>query len=634
MKLTDKKFTKKSGILDIQPVDYSDLRAALNPNVAFEQLFDKIAQVGGPDMLREPMTDDPQGLMSQDDIPEANKTDVVDISDVWPEHEIITQAEDLRSQGMDEGKVFRQLVEMGVLGTPSPMAQDLDYLTNILKTAQVEGPPGGPNLSPNIPQKQKDDTVRSFLNYLKTLQDKHVELSAMLSDAEHPRPFSPNEYGKADKSHLRREINILRAKISKAGSIWKKLLKAYGPEVMESEEVQWLVQQISKGSSPVKEKEGAGDGPAGTSTSPIDGQRDTLSSPEIDGTGKIAQQMPGAGPAGPGAAPQPGAQTMGGQPPNEVGPSELMVGDESEDELIDDMRSLEEVMNDLSEDVDVLKQKITNGETMLDGEELVPDLSDSGPQPSGPSKIAVDKPAKDYWKSYFNDYGEQMTKDRSAEVIDLIDRVSSEYKVVLSSGQFNRVADFVSTRPQLKVEDNRLSALMDKVVANFLFKTGMINGTIPDECSSDIQRLALNNSSVGERIMKFVADKMKQPKVVGQSDDAVKLDKMKDNAKDSAPAFRQAHLPMEVVGKMRSGVYTKLLIEWDPDHAAAERGDASIKHAIISFVKGLESRKEFHDLGFLGQIQLEDFDPEAGMACAYFRTQKSDAPLVVTEEEV
>jgi hypothetical protein len=79
------------------------------------------------------------------------------------------------------------------------------------------------------------------------------------------------------------------------------------------------------------------------------------------------------------------------------------------------------------------------------------------------------------------------------------------------------------------------------------------------------------------------------------------------------------------------GVYTQLTIQWDPDHPAAKRSSSGIEQAIISFVKGLESKKEFGDLGFLGQIHLKDLDVDAGLATAYFRTKKpADALTHVT----
>ena len=71
-------------------------------------------------------------LAVDDDVPTANAMDVVDIGDVWPDAEIVRQAKDLRSQGMDESLVFKQLVEMGVLGSLSPMSQDLDWLAQLI----------------------------------------------------------------------------------------------------------------------------------------------------------------------------------------------------------------------------------------------------------------------------------------------------------------------------------------------------------------------------------------------------------------------------------------------------------------------------------------------------------------------
>ena len=84
---------------------------------------------------------------------------------------------------------------------------------------------------------------------------------------------------------------------------------------------------------------------------------------------------------------------------------------------------------------------------------------------------------------------------------------------------------------------------------------------------------------------------------------------------------------MELEDQEVNGAYLKLTISWDPDAEAAKQSDNGLKNAVLSFVKGLESRKEFIDYGFLGQISFDEFDPEAGLAVASVRTKKpGDAP--------
>jgi hypothetical protein len=114
------------------------------------------------------------------------------------------------------------------------------------------------------------------------------------------------------------------------------------------------------------------------------------------------------------------------------------------------------------------------------------------------------------------------------------------------------------------------------------------------------------------------------PKVTKKIKDAVEYDAHEDTAKDGKKMLaRPGHLPMEIEEAAKEGQYMKLLIKWDAKSDAAEHMSASgLAQAVISFVKGLESKKEFKDIGFLGQINVGDLDVKAGSACAWFKASR------------
>ncbi len=810
MRLKDSFYTKVAAKAEAS-VTKRQIRAAMHADAGYEEIWDRLAQAGGPDMNH------------PSDAPMAQDTDVSEVSDQWPEQDIIKQVQDLRSQGLDEGSIFKQLMEMQVLGTPQPFAQDMEYLDQVQKSAegeeddmapdtsapkpseinmldQMKPPPGAvpvapeppanaPNLSTDQSEVQKQQLVDSFMMYLQQLQKKQSILLDEMLKADHPAPFGGGEvYTRADKQNLRKSISIQQEKISRAGNMYKKLLKLCGPEMLTDAGQTWKSLQLSNSNSPdvneqyvpegspealemdrekkdlknqerknqpkkgpmtnvekeqseaekerqkeirrmkekhpedhpdykprktkkpkdkdapdiddSNEKESSDDEPAEKDAQLS--QRDSLSSQEMDGTGKIAdgkrmtpeqlkkmiqqhgmndafkakpppgavpapakpmptapeQQArqdtfqehmpqgkfgqaapppkppaPGAPPAGgPPGVPPPAGAKPGAQPP--IGPPS-MDDDMGDDMPVDDMRSLVEVMSDLEEDFSALKEKLESGESILHGQDVEPVEDDTGSMPSGPPKIAVDDSAKSYYQKYYKEYGKQLTDDRVASVVDLIDEVGLIYhggdQSSFNALDVDRVATYVISRPRHEVElsDGKLTRVSDKIFINYLFKTGMVWDSLGDSAPAMFEN-ALRNSVEARQLEKYAEGKMKSPKPKGQSDDAVKVDKMKDRAdeKDSADRVRPAHLPMEVVHKENDGTYQFLDIEWDVDHASAARSDAGMAQAVISFVKGLESVKEFTDLGFLGQITIDEIDIDGGKATVHFRTKKLQGPLL------
>lgn len=629
MKLTDEKFTKKSEVQEQPSMSRAQIRAAMHEAVAYEQAFDVMAQaircncentacghlagqcpapagqakaihvgslcqqcsdlmpkeyllpplgtarqsqVGGPNMLM----DAPDN--SGSDAPMADPTQVTDISDVWPEADIMKQTQDLRNQGMPDQQIFKQLVDMGVLGTPNPMQQDMAYLDQVMKSAQLGTGPAGTAASPMDGQRD-------------TLSKEEIPGTGKIEAG--PAMPPPRQMVIDDQS--------------------KRMKDLQQPKLPSMQQHQDRAQEFADFMPP----------------STFGQQQQRPRGAQVAPPAK----PPSAPPAGP---PAPGAPPAGGPPgapPAAPGPDMDM--DEEGDMPIDDMRSLTEVMEDLSNDIEVLEQKVMDGETILDGQEVEPEHDDTGAMPGGPPKIAVDQPAKDYYEGYFGEYGKQLSEDRHAAIVDIVDEVADKYKAKLTTLGIDRIATFVAARPRFDAEEGnvKFAALNDTLLVNYLFKGGM---AIPDvSLAPSAFKMALHDSGQGAKVLKFAEGKMKQPKIEGKPSDWVKQDKLKDNAKDKGLELRRpAHLPMKVIETQKSGVYTQLLIEWDPDADAAKRSDKGMEQAVISYVKGLESIKEFKDLGFLGQITVDELDIEAGQAQVHFRTMKpADAPTVVKEEK-
>ncbi|MGW8179798.1 MAG: hypothetical protein ACWGQW_13720, partial [bacterium] len=59
--------------------------------------------------------------------------------------------------------------------------------------------------------------------------------------------------------------------------------------------------------------------------------------------------------------------------------------------------------------------------------------------------------------------------------------------------------------------------------------------------------------------------------------------------------------------------YIYMDVSWDPD-VMVDMSDQNIQQSLISYVKGLESTKEFHDFGVMGRVRIMEFDKDAGVA--------------------
>jgi len=87
--------------------------------------------------------------------------------------------------------------------------------------------------------------------------------------------------------------------------------------------------------------------------------------------------------------------------------------------------------------------------------------------------------------------------------------------------------------------------------------------------------------------------------------------------------------------------YIFMELAWDPEYLE-DMSDQNIQQQVISYVKGLESNKEFHDFGIMGRVRIVDFDKDAGVArikvrCSETRgvptlgyTGDSDSPIPTT----
>lgn len=396
--------------------------------------------------------------------------------------------------------------------------------------------------------------------------------------------------------------------------------------------------EVDKQEDP-KKKKSDGSNPAGTAANPMDGQRDSLSKEEVPGTGKMAQAAPPGAPGqAPGGPPTPEAPPAPGQD-GTMGMDPSLVEDP-----VEDSRSLAEVLEDLELDVEALTQKIENGDAILDGQEVEPVETDSGampaPAPMVADKQAVDEDAKGYYKSYWGEYGMSLTKDRVAEVVDIIDEVSNDYGIIMTAAQVDRLVNLLSHAHKTDIPE--LQTVADRGHIAMAIKTGMyltdypVNGIIKQALSLiAYAALPKDIKAKHDEFVRLADSKIKKPKVKGQPDDAVKVDKLKDKAEDEDHMLaRPAHLEMEVESKRVEGAYLKLTIKWDADAEAADRSDDGLKQMVLSFVKAMESKKEPIDYGFLGEPEILEMDAEAGMAEVSVRTKKpGDAPLAVDDSK-
>lgn len=839
MKLTDKRFISGNRTVhqEREVFDKDTIKAAVNPLASFEQLYDKVAQVTGPNPL--------------DDTPMADDSETVDLSsDKWPEQDIRNVIRDLKTQGMDEMKIWRQLIDMSVLGTDRPMAQESEWLWGIIKTAQADlsgdngpegaetsnapetpesdqdvgadpapisdlssmfevkfthntgaagsaeelssmlksmgtsgvveevapglfntdlpeelehklladgaftvnidqyvlssgsdvggaaptasndgnGPagsiaapmdgqrdslsstemegtgkmgqieddekdkkpkgyeraPGAPvvdennsgdslknqdsgvpsgmsqplhdndldpssgrvdprgqatidsmeaskalwtiannkTLAESLSSSQKQAVGVVFDAYLKGLHEQYLRLESLVLEADNPRPFQPREFNKYDKMYLKRQHSKMQGLISNAGSLLSKLVKALGHEAMGiTPSIEWLEKQMKKTKKDDADEKVEDDSVKMDSPdSSIPKNPDNLfkkNPNKVVPTKKKSQMEP------PPAAP-------GGVPPSDGPPMDSQPAGEEMSEMSD--RSLSDLMADISVDLQELQERIENGETMSGGQDLEPIVDDSGAVPAPPSKVAVDDDAKEYYDMYFGEYGEQLTHDRIANIIDSIDSITTASKIKLSDESVAWLSKFVASSASEGNEE--LDIIRDEMTINFLIKSNTIDPSVKIAHANTVKELALNAAPMALKtsVVKL-ADKMKMPKVKGQSDDAVKLDKMEDNAADDE-LMRPAHLKMTIDSQYVDGAYTKLVVKWDPKDESARRSNKGLEHAVRSFVKGLESTKEFKDFGFLGQVNVEELDPKKGTALAYFRTMKpaDSAPHVLMTE--
>lgn len=255
-------------------------------------------------------------------------------------------------------------------------------------------------------------------------------------------------------------------------------------------------------------------------------------------------------------------------------------------------------------------------------------------------KVSVDQDAKDYWSDLFGEYGDQMTedidfvKDRLATVVDVAEQIFEQHGLKLDNDKFNKIVAFVadditdrgsvySLAAELARRDDRFASVVDGLLLNYVAKSAASYNEYPAFTKASMFVMAMHDAGSTDRVMSYIAQKMKTPKPKGQSDDAVKVPEAKDEAADSEPSIHSEHIKFDYSDPTIRGNYTYMTINWDSgEDSAKNRSDEGLKHAVISYVKGLESKKEFIDWGFLGRIHFSEFDPDAGMAEVYFRASK------------
>jgi len=75
--------------------------------------------------------------------------------------------------------------------------------------------------------------------------------------------------------------------------------------------------------------------------------------------------------------------------------------------------------------------------------------------------------------------------------------------------------------------------------------------------------------------------------------------------------------------------YVMMDIGWDPE-LFENMSPQNVQHQIISFIKGLESDKYFHDFGIMGKPKIIEFDEDAGVAQVKVRCSESRGIMTLT----
>jgi len=79
----------------------------------------------------------------------------------------------------------------------------------------------------------------------------------------------------------------------------------------------------------------------------------------------------------------------------------------------------------------------------------------------------------------------------------------------------------------------------------------------------------------------------------------------------------------------RDGGYVIMELGWDPETFKG-MSPQNIQHQVISYIKGLESDKYFHDFGVMGKAKITMFDEEAGVAEIKVRCSETRGIMPVT----
>lgn len=237
-----------------------------------------------------------------------------------------------------------------------------------------------------------------------------------------------------------------------------------------------------------------------------------------------------------------------------------------------------------------------------------------------------------------------MTKKSSLlNIINLVDAVSefeSKTGSTIPKATISKIADTLSEN--LNTDDvdtakafallshNKYASLAMLAVVDYVNSLGDKANSILDTVKHGIVKLAV--SDIPE--LAKVAAGMKVPSL-GKSGDSVKLDHSKDKANsDDEMLARPAHIKFSIDNQKKTGSYMIVDVSWDPDCDACRGvGRSAMEQLIKSFMKGVESNKNFIDVGFAGKYTVTDLDMEAGTATVTFATDKGGlAPSLYTEE--
>lgn len=275
-------------------------------------------------------------------------------------------------------------------------------------------------------------------------------------------------------------------------------------------------------------------------------------------------------------------------------------------------------------------------------------------------KEAVDDTAKEYYKNYYGDYGDKLVDDIKSAWISENDReptkeeLSATMKVLKEGSQMVRItaatmprAEFIDDLSELARNSEVVRYQLNKMMAGYIASNpGILQAA--DETTfqklltgmHDEPRFKNKLKRIHSINEKQLPSRDPQPEPSG-----LELDEPRAQPQQQpgyADDLKLAHNLQPAKGSPGAmcprverisgdAGYLHITLVWDPD-CCEGMSSANIRQNLISHVKGMESKKDFHDFGHLGRVRFTQFDCDIGLAEIKVRSSDSDSAPLRTHE--